>query len=54
MKLAYQKCELSGCHRRGSVFKQSDITGKYLVVCVECAQKGKKKKPVGSKQGSLV
>ncbi len=49
-KLAYQKCEQSGCLRQGVIMVQGK--DRYIAVCAVCATK--KKAPVGAKQGELV
>ncbi len=50
-RLAYQRCEQSGCRREGTVMVR-DKNDYFIAVCKECSSK--KKVPVGAHQGKLV
>jgi predicted metal-binding protein len=50
MKLAYAKCEQSGCRNQGE-FMVRDKNDHFILVCKSCADK--KKKPVKGAQGKF-
>ena len=50
-RLAYQRCEQSGCRREGTVMVR-DKNDYFIAVCKECS--AKRKVPVGAHQGKLM